>query len=396
MENLEAASARSIARPKVLCVDDEPQVLQGLSLHLRRRYDVVLATSGQYALGQMPHAVSPAVIISDMRMPEMDGATFLAKARAVVPDAVRMLLTGYADMDSAIAAVNDGQIFRFLIKPCPPPTLLAAVDAAVEQHRLVQSERVLLEETLQGSVQALTDALAITHPISFGRATRVKRLVSGMAEALRLGERWQVEIAAMLSQLGSIALPHETAEKLHLGEALSEREQAMVTRMPEVTEQLLAHIPRLETVRAILAAHAQPPARRSVRPADREAEVIERGANLLRVAVDYDGLAMQGHAPSSALDVLGAHVARYEPVLLEVLAAVVADDSDRSDVREVTIRALRPGMVLVEDVKTPAGMLIAAHGYEIRASFIARLQNYRPGTVKEPLLVRMSGARATS
>lgn len=392
MEPESTNSAPAASRPKVLCVDDEPQVLQGLSLHLRRRYQVVLATSGAHALAQMPHAVSPAIIISDMRMPEMDGATFLARARQVVPDAVRLLLTGYADMDAAIAAVNDGQIFRFLTKPCPPPALLAAVDAAADQYRLIHAERVLLEQTLRGSVQALTDALALTNPISFGRATRVKRLVSSMAEIQHLAECWQVEIAAMLSQLGSIALPHETAERLYLGQPLSEREQAMVSRMPDVTEQLLSHIPRLETVRAILAAHANPASRRNGRPGDREDQIVEKGANLLRVAVEYDGLSLQGHPPARALDLMRSHGNRYDAIALEALAAVVAYDAERAEVREVSLRALMPGMILAEDVKTQTGMLIAAHGYEIRSSFIERLRNYRPGTVREPLLVQMPAA----
>ena len=121
-------------RTRVLCVDDEPHVLEGLSLHLRRRYDVDTATSGGAGLDILKADATIAVVLSDMRMPGMDGASFLARAKEVAPDAVRLLLTGQADLDSAIAAVNEGQIFRFLTKPCPPPTLLGAVAAATEQH----------------------------------------------------------------------------------------------------------------------------------------------------------------------------------------------------------------------------------------------------------------------
>src|SRR5262245_27108832 len=101
-------------RPKILCVDDEPNVLEGLSMHLRRGHEVLTATSGRAGLDLLRDNPSIAVVISDMRMPQMDGATFLATARHIAPNAVRMLLTGQTEMESAISAVNDGQIFRFL------------------------------------------------------------------------------------------------------------------------------------------------------------------------------------------------------------------------------------------------------------------------------------------
>ena len=151
-------------RPKVLCVDDEPQVLEGLALHLRRSYDVVTATSGAAALDVLGKDGVTAVIISDMRMPAMDGAAFLSRARQLVPDATRILLTGQSSLAAAIGAVNDGHIFRFLTKPCAPPALMAAVGDGAEQHRLVRAEKVLLEQTLHGSIKAMTDILALANP----------------------------------------------------------------------------------------------------------------------------------------------------------------------------------------------------------------------------------------
>src|SRR5687768_872607 len=105
--------------PVVLCVDDEPQVLAGLSVSLRRRYEILTATSGAEALAVLARRPDVAVVVSDMRMPGMDGAAFLAKAKEIAPDAVRVLLTGYSEIDAAMNAVNQGQIFRFLTKPCP-------------------------------------------------------------------------------------------------------------------------------------------------------------------------------------------------------------------------------------------------------------------------------------
>ncbi|MEP7306142.1 MAG: response regulator [Acidobacteriota bacterium] len=245
-------------RAKILCVDDEPNILEGLALNLRRRYEVITAPGGTAGLAALQRDGAIEVVISDMRMPGMDGAAFLNKARQVAPNAVRMLLTGQTDLDSAIAAINQGQIFRFLTKPCLPIALILAVEAALEQHRLVTAERVLLEQTLHGSIEALTDVLALTSPVSFGRAIRIKLLVSEMAALLAMPERWQVEVAAMLSQLGCLTLPAETLENVYYGRTLSADEEQMVARLPALTEQLLGRIPRLETVRAILSSCSKP------------------------------------------------------------------------------------------------------------------------------------------
>jgi predicted signal transduction protein with EAL and GGDEF domain len=129
------------ARPRILCVDDEKQVLDGLALQLRRRYVVGLATSGAHGLAYLREHPDTAVIISDMRMPGMDGAAFLAASRAVTPDARRILLTGHSDQGSTIAAINEGQICRFLSKPCDQKTLAEAIDAALADHRREMQNR---------------------------------------------------------------------------------------------------------------------------------------------------------------------------------------------------------------------------------------------------------------
>src|SRR4051812_28893332 len=157
-------------RPRVICVDDEPHVSSGLALHLRRKYEVELATSGQAGLELLARKPEAAVVISDMRMPGMNGAEFLSRASQAHPNTTRILLTGYAELDAAVRAINEGHIFRFLVKPCPPPELLRTVEAAAEHHRLLLAEQVLLEQTLHGSVKMLSEVLAITNPVAFGRA----------------------------------------------------------------------------------------------------------------------------------------------------------------------------------------------------------------------------------
>ncbi len=368
----------SKTKPRVLCVDDEPQILDGLTLHLRRGYQLFTATRAADALRILESEPPMAVVISDMRMPGMDGATFLAEVRSRWPDVVRMLLTGQSDIESAIAAINKGQIFRFLTKPCPPPALLAAVHAAVAQYELITAERVLLEETLHGSIKALTDMLALVNPVSFGRATRVKQLVSDIADHLGLKERWQVEVAAMLSQIGHMTLPAETAERVYFGRALSSDEQRLVARLPSLTESLLGNIPRLETVREILRTY--PVATAAPLPDDAVKAVAIRGASILRLAVDFDALESSDRASARlAVATLCGREGRYAA---DALAALVAVRGARAaEVREISSSELREGMILAEDVKTDGGVLLVARGHEITARFIERIRNFPP----EPL-----------
>ena len=130
------------AKPPILCVDDEPAVLEGMRDNLRRTFRVTTAGSGAEGLELLTEQQF-AVVLSDMRMPEMDGAQFLTRARQIAPDTTRMLLTGYADIESAISAVNDGQVFRFLTKPCSQDRLVSSLAAGAGQQGPLPAKLVL-------------------------------------------------------------------------------------------------------------------------------------------------------------------------------------------------------------------------------------------------------------
>jgi FixJ family two-component response regulator len=379
----------TVSRPRVICVDDEPHVVGGLALHLRRRYDVELATSAQAGLELLDRAPPAAVVISDMRMPGTNGSEFLARVSAAHPDTTRVVLTGYAEIDAATRAINEGRVFRFLIKPCPPPELLRTVEAGVDLHRVLVAEKELLQKTVLGSVQVLADVLSLTNPAAFGRANRVKQLVAELAE--KLGDRpcWQLEVAALLSQLSSIALPSDTVEKLHYGAALSSAERVMVERAPEVTQQLLGHIPRLHVVRRMLASHhGRGDAHRpGGSEADPEEQLVRRGAQLLRGALEVDLLELQGMSATGIAAALKAHARDYEAHVLEALLLVCAERPGPEAIHEVPLSGLELGMVLAADVKTVAGGLFAARGCEVTAGLLERAGNFRPGFLKEPLKV---------
>ena len=377
-----AATSTALAdRPRVLFVDDEPAVLEAIAANLRRGFDVVTAPSGAAGLERLKADSTIRVVVSDMRMPQMDGATFLARAREVAPTTVRMLLTGQADMSSAIDAVNDGQIFRFLTKPCPRDTLRATVEGAVEQHRLQSIEREMLEQTVRGAVKMLFDILALTSPAAFGRGNRLKTRVLALAAAIGVTETWHLEVAALSSQLGYVSLSHELIERIARGDVLTEEERHLVARAPETALKLLSNIPRLEAVTGILAAHLKPPRRAGTT----WRSTSELGAHLLRFAIDLDDLEGAGGHPLD-LQVVKQKLPNADA---EVMAAYekVRNGAAAVGTKEVALPLLRVGMTLAEDVRLTTGAMLVARGYEITAQFIDRIHGFPPGTLRPTLKV---------
>jgi response regulator RpfG family c-di-GMP phosphodiesterase len=315
-------------------------------------------------------------------MPGTDGAAFLAQVRELAPDTVRVLLTGNADLNSAIVAVNEGQLFRFLVKPCAPDALLKALDAAIEQHRLITAERVLLEQTVHGSIKALTDLLAIVQPASFGRATRLKRLVEALAAELALPDSWQVQVAALLSQVGYIVVPPEVADRIREGRPLSRPERDLVARLPRLAEQLIASIPRLDGVRAILLQQdAAFEADRST-SAGWSRSAVPIGARLLKAAMDYDSLEAQGMPPGAVLDTLEGRSGLYDPAVLGALRHVCGVGKRAAIVAAMRLADVRLGMIFATDVVAPNGVLLVARGQEVTPSLIERIENFWPAFAK--------------
>ena len=363
-------------RLRVLLVDDETLVLDALSRTLRRHYSVETAAGGQQGVEALQRNGAFAVIVSDMRMPKMNGAEFLAHARRLAPDAVRILLTGESDLEAAVAAVNQGEIFRFLQKPCMPQLFDASIAAAAERHRLIVSERVLLQETLAGSISVLTDVLAIASPVAFSRALRLKRVASAMAEALGIEDRWAIELAAMFSQLGAITLAPTTLERWYAGASLDVNEQAAVADTERVTEQLIRHIPRLEPVREILALCNLRFDGRDRLTGMPFGDAIPIGARLLRVALDYDAIVGAGNTASESVAILDGRDGAYDPAILAALRGNAAAGETTDDVREVRLSDVRIGMIFDTEVVAANGLVLIGRGQEVSPSLLQRIHNH--------------------
>lgn len=280
--------------------------MEGLKDLLDGPYLVHIATSAEEGLQLLRQIPNIAIVMSDMRMPILDGAAFLQQARTVASHAVRMLLTGYGDMDSAMAAVNKGQIFRFLTKPWTPDALDQSFTAALEQYRLQTAEKVLLPQTLMGFLKALMDVLAVVEPIAFGRGQRITGAVTAITHELRLDNAWAIEAAALLCQLGGMS--DVVLIKLYDGEPLDESDEREVATGIANACKLLDNIPRLEPVPEIL---------RGLPRANGDAGPL--GSRILRVAIDFDAPQAQGYGARQALDALNTRGGRYDTSVLDAL-----------------------------------------------------------------------------
>jgi response regulator RpfG family c-di-GMP phosphodiesterase len=378
---------------KILCVDDEPMVLEGLSRQLRKNFSVTTATGGEAGLEIMEREGAFVTVVSDMRMPGMNGAEFLKNVLQRWPDTVRILLTGQTELDAAITAVNEGNIFRFLTKPCPPDKLISALNAAVAQYKLITSERVLLEQTLHGCIKTLTDILAMANPEAFGRAKRAKSVAGGLAEHFKLSIKWPIEVAAMLSPIGCITLPSQTAEKLYHGTALTEEERVMVAKLPSVANQLIAPIPRLEPVRDILSSvplrfdGVNNPAGMA------KGKDILLGARILKIVLDADELDSGGRTIAQIFNVMRGRTGAYDPDVLNAFIAYRGLVDSKVVARSLKLHELRCGMIFMEDVTALNGMLLVTRGQEVGESLLERLRNFSGSRgIKEPILVSVHNA----
>jgi response regulator RpfG family c-di-GMP phosphodiesterase len=374
---------------RVLFVDDEPQVLEAIQRSLRKQIDMQTATSGADGLRLLREAGPFALVVSDMRMPSMNGAQFLAKVREQEPDTVRMILSGQSDLAATISAVNEGYIYRFLNKPCPPEKLLAAVEDGLKQYRLLTAEKVLLEQTLSGAVKMLIEILGLISPAASSRASRLQRYVIDLAAALALPTQWQWGLAAHVSQIGCVALPKEILSKVEAAQALTDEEKRLYESHPEVAGKLLAAIPRLEDVAAIVACQTGA-LNVAGKPDDmRQWDVRGAGEVLLRTSCEFDRLIARGVSREAAVEVLrGLNIGLPPAALKALLSLKVAS-------REVTVRQLRlkdlaPGMILDEDVVSSKGVRLVPAGQEVTRTVIVKLLSIADGVgVAEPFRVKV-------
>jgi hypothetical protein len=247
-----------------------------------------------------------------------------------------------------------------------------------------------LENTLKGSIQVLVDILSMANPSAFSRAMRMHGYVKQLIKKLNIENGWQYEVAAMLSQLGCITVPEATLEKYYAGEKLSPQQDNMIKAHPEVARRLVAGIPRLENVAAMIA--AAPAARGSCMDKP-QIDPVQLGAHLIKAVQAVDIQLSRGDLPVQAIGAMADQLHQYDPRILDGLRQIEYPALE-SVSRMMPIHDLWCGLVLAEDIRTRQGLLVAAKGQAVNETTRQRLHNFAmQGEVPKEIRVTFSPAQ---
>ncbi|MCU7917843.1 MAG: response regulator [Candidatus Thiodiazotropha sp. (ex Dulcina madagascariensis)] len=356
---------------KVLMVDDDRNLLDSFRRQFRKRLTLETATSGADGVQAVRDGGPFAVVVSDMQMPNMNGVEFLSQVRTISPNTVRIMLTGNANLDVAIDAVNDGNIFRFMNKPVETEQFYQTISDGILQYRLITSEKLLLNKTLKGAVDLLADILSMVNPTAFSQSSRIKRHVRTMVNSLSLEDGWHYDLAAMLCQLGYISLPEELIQKIADDTELTHQEHELFNTHPGMSARLLKHIPRLEIVAAMVERQNNNVGKIEFQGKLSSDDKAILGGQILRVAIAYDQLVNRGMEEGEAIKQLRAAPEKYDPILVETLS--LGSQHRKVEILTLPIDQLEPGFILDQPIRSQGGALLVAKGQTLSQAVLLRL-----------------------
>lgn len=366
----EPVRAPTAPRPRILCVDDDERLLAGLELRLRRRFDVVTATSAAAALARLDRTRPFAVVVSDMRMPHADGATFLSAIRRVAPETTRVLLTGQADVQSTIAAVNEGEVFRVMLKPIETPALIEVLEVAVAHHLEIVASRERGETALRASMELLATTLASLSPPRGAACDGTRALVADVAAAACPTQAWGAEFASVALHLALAELPDELVQRWRARLEVTPDATRRVAQALTQTLAVLRPIPAAADVREVLS---------SLIPAGSGPAWTGRppGASLptrvVHLVLAFESHVLRGASHAEALAALHAtRVPDDAPLiaLLEAAPSHLAPGSVRGP-----LGRLRPGRRLSHDVRLASGVLLLPMGHDVTEATLELLRS---------------------
>lgn len=376
---------------KLLFVDDDQNVLNGMQRGLRKHFHVSTALGAADGLRCLQDDGPFAVIVADMQMPDMNGVQFLAQAKELAPDSVRLMLTGNADQATAIDAVNHGGVFRFLTKPCSADALVEALQSGIRQHHIITAERELMEGTVNGAVQVMTEILATLSTDAFGRAVVVRDIARRLASQMEDLHLWDLEMAAMLSRIGYVTIPEEILGKVLDGDSLSRDESQIVERVLQISAGLIRKIPRLENVARIVQYESKHFDGKGLPDDDVAGEDIPRESRLLKILFDLSDLEGKGLSKEQAFDRLTGKQGVYDSSLLEISRSFLLSEEGYSEIQPtiaIPFLQLRPGHRIHSNIEDNNAQLLLSAGHTLSETILEKLYNHNHLVrIREPICI---------
>ena len=308
----------------VLLVDDEESVTKSIERHLHNRFSFVTSTNGNDAIDKLKTVGNVAVIVSDYRMPGMDGIEFLKATRKLTPESVRIVLTGSESQDVAARAINEGKAYAFITKPIKIDNFELLLNDAIAQYRENATEREIVQNTLSASVKLLLDILHTMDPYSFGQCMKSKNLIQKFANQIEPPHSWACPLAAMLSRVGVMQLPQELRSKIADNASLTNAEKKIAITYPQLGADLIATIPRLEYVAEIVRYHRKNFDGSGFPVGTHAGENIPWGARLLRIINDLELEVVRGRSYRAGVAKLKKCYGYYDPEILRLVEKNIA------------------------------------------------------------------------
>lgn len=403
-----------VPTPPILVVDDEEIVLAALRETLRMAgYEVVTNSNPLAALDALRQREF-SIVISDQRMPSLSGLELLAQARKLRPNTTRILITAVLSLDTVIDAINQGEIFRFIVKPWLREEFLATVKNGLQRYELIcQNSR--LQETTQSMNQQLVElnraleqhvqlvehqnqqlaqmnaamesnfirsldlcvhTMETFYPSLGGQSRRVAHLCQSLAAIAGLGaeERRVLESAARLHDIGLVGVPRQLIRRWQENPAaLDPAEQALIGQHPILGQEMAAFDSSLKRVGEIIRAHHER-FDGSGYPDALRGEGIPWLARLLAVAVGYTSSRLM--PPDSLEEIKLAAGSAFDPEAVRALLRALPLAPLPRKEKEISLAELRPGMVLARGIYTGNGLLLMPEGQPLNATFIEKLLNH--------------------
>lgn len=379
----------------VLLVDDEQHVLESYRRILRKNFQLITALGGEMALQIIKSKGPFSVVVTDMNMPGMNGIELLTEVKIIAPETTRMMLTGHADFNIAMEAVNEGNIFRFLTKPCRPENLIKVINDGIRQYELIKAEHELLNKTLQGSIKILIEILSMIDQEMFSKALKLRDFVRKISENQLIDGSWEIEVAALLARIGGVTIPGIVLKKMNKQDELTEVERTMISRIPKTGHDLLKNIPRLSEVARIILYQDKHFNGEGTPDDDIKGAQIPLGARIFKIFNDFTLLQDAGLDRSKVRDIMNAREGWYDESLLrKVLSDEVLDGKQLKrktrETRRISVEDISTGMYLVDNLKTDTGQILVMAGQEITDALLIRVKNWsRVYKIKEPVYVTL-------
>jgi response regulator RpfG family c-di-GMP phosphodiesterase len=405
-------------RHHILLVDDEESITKALQRLFRREsHEIHTASGGEEALHLLRESANPfSLIVSDQRMPGMNGAEFLAKAREIFPGSIRILLTGYSDMTAVVDAVNRGQIHRYMTKPWNDEELLLVVRQSLEHYDLVtenfrlleltkkqneeltveeRSREILiknqelsrlnhdLEQNLYNAVKAFSSLVERYNPALAGHGRRVAQIAGEIARMMNLPEVEvvHIEIAALLHDFGKLSFSPRLLD--YREDAWTPDEKRLYRRHPQLGQETVHFISKLDHVGILIRTHHERFDGQGYPDQLREEE-IPVGARIIAVADTYDKITglrvdLDGSVKSlriaegrmidedllqkaAVMHLRKESLLAYDPDIVKAFLNVLKSRGTYREDRKISVAELVPGMTLSRALYTSSGrFLLPAH-----------------------------------